>query len=136
MRTPILWVEIPTSDFDRALKFYENVFKTSIEVRTFVNSRVGLFDKEQFGIGISINETENYVGQSGIKPFIFVNVIRDSLELVKENNGEIIMPATLLKQRNKNGDVIIGSNLIDNQMGYYAEIKDSEGNHLYLYSHS
>lgn len=136
MRTPILWVEIPVANFDRALTFYENVFETTIEVRTFVNSRVGLFDRERFEIGLSINETENYVGQNGIKPFIFVNIIRDTIELVIENGGEIIMPATILKQRNKNGDVIIGSNLIDNQMGYYAEIKDSEGNHLYLYSHS
>lgn len=136
MRTPVLWIEIPVCDFNRALKFYETVFETAIEVRTFTNSRVGLFDRERFGIGLSINETEGYLGHNAIKPFIFVNIIRDTLELVEENGGEIIMPASILKQKNKNGDIIIGSNMIDNQMGYYAEIKDSEGNHLYLYSHS
>lgn len=43
---------------------------------------------------------------------------------------------TILKQMNKNGEFIIGKNLIDNEVGYYAEVKDSEGNHLYLHSHS
>ena len=55
---------------------------------------------------------------------------------MQKHGGIVISEPTLLRQRNKNGDVIIGVNLIDNEVGYYSEIKDSENNHLYLYSHS
>lgn len=136
MRTPILWLEIPVKDFDRALNFYQNVFETKLGLRVFYGKRVGLFSQDSFGIKVSINEVENYSGTNGIKPFFFVNVMSDALELVEENGGEVIRRPILLKQTNENGELIIGSNLIDNEVGYYAEIKDSEGNHFYLYSHS
>lgn len=136
MRTPILWVEIPVSNFDRALNFYQNVFDTKLEIRTFYGKRVGLFNDELFGIKASINETDNYKGSDGIKPFFFVNIMSDAIEAVEENGGEIIRRPALLKQTTETGEVIIGSNLIDNEVGYYSEIKDTEGNHIYLYSHS
>lgn len=136
MRTPVLWIEIPVANFDRAVTFYENVFETKLEVKHIFEKSIALFDKERFGLGLSLSQMENYVGGSNIKPFMFVTIIQDTIELVTENGGTVVMAPTLMRQRNKNGDIIIGSNLIDNQVGYYAEIKDTEGNHLYLYSHS
>ena len=136
MSAPILWVEIPVSNFDRALSFYQNVFETKLALRNFYGKKVGLFNSEIFGVKASINEVENYQGTNGIKPFFFVNVMADAIDAVEENGGEIIRRPALLKQTNEQGEVIIGSNLIDNEVGYYAEIKDSEGNHIYFYSHS
>ncbi len=136
MRTPIVWIEIPVSNFDRALKFYQNVFETVLSVRTFYDKRVGLFSEESFGIKGSIVEAENHLGSNGIKPFFLVNIMADALEAVEEYGGEIVRRPILLKQTNEKGELIIGSNLIDNQVGYYAEIKDSEGNHIFLYGHS
>lgn len=136
MNTPILWVEIPVNDFERALHFYQNVFETKLALRTFYGKKVGLFSNDASGVKASINEVDNYQGTNGIKPFFFVTVMADAIEAVEENGGKIIRRPTLLKQTNENGEIIIGSNLIDNEVGYYAEIQDSEGNHLYLYSHS
>ncbi len=136
MKTPILWVEIPVSDFARAVAFYENVFETKLEIQTIFDKTIAVFDKDAFGIKASLNQVDNYTGTNGIKPFFYVNIMSDAIEAVAEFGGVVTQKPALLKQTNKNGDIIIGSNLIDNQVGYYAEIKDSEGNHLYLYSHS
>lgn len=136
MRTPIVWIEIPVSNFERALNFYQNVFETKLDVREFYGKKVGLFSQESFGIKASINEQENFNGSNGTKPFFLVNVMSDALESVEENGGKIIARPILLKQTNEHGELIIGSNLIDNEVGYYAEVTDSENNHFYLYSHS
>lgn len=136
MKTPVVWIEIPVSDFERAVKFYENVFETKLEIRGLLKDQIALFDADRFGVKMSLNLVNDYVGLSGIKPFFLVNIIRDVIERVVEHGGEVVMTPTILKQMNKNGEFIIGKNLIDNEVGYYAEIKDSEGNHLYLYSHS
>lgn len=136
MKTPVVWIEIPVSDFERAVKFYENVFETKLEIRGLLKDQIALFDADRFGVKMSLNLVNDYIGLSGIKPFFLVNIIRDVIERVAEHGGEVVMTPTILKQMNKNGELIIGKNLIDDEVGYYAEVKDSEGNHLYLYSHS
>ena len=136
MNTPILWIEIPVSNIDRAILFYEKVLDTKLELMTLFETRMALFNKDVFGMKGSLIQTENYAGSNGIKPFVYVDIMLDTVESVLEFGGKIITEPTLLRQKNKNGDTIIGINLIDGQIGYYAEIQDSEGNHLYLYSHS
>ena len=136
MNTPILWIEIPVADIDRAIKFYENVLNTELELTTLFEKQMALFKKDVFGMKGSLFQTENYTGSNGIKPIVFVDIMLDAIENVTNFGGKVINEPTLLRQKNKNGDIIIGTNLIDGQVGYYAEILDSEGNHLYLYSHS
>jgi predicted enzyme related to lactoylglutathione lyase len=97
---------------------------------------MALFDKEVFGMKASLVQTQNYNANNGIKPFIFIDIMADSIEKVTALGGKVIKEPSLLRQKNKDGAIIIGTNLIDGQVGYYAEIQDSEGNHLYLYSHS
>ena len=136
MKTPILWIEIPVADLSRAASFYENLLKIKLEFRTLFDTHMALFDKEVFGMKASLVETENYTANNGIKPFIFISVMADAIERVSKFGGKVIKEPSLLRQKNKEGAIIIGTNLIDGQVGYYAEIQDSEGNHLYLYSHS
>lgn len=136
MKTPILWIEIPVAKMDRAVKFYENVLNTKLELTVLFGTQMALFDKEVFGMKSSLIEIENYEGTNGIKPIIYVDIMNDTVETVLEFGGKVIKEPSLLRQKNKNGDVIIGTNLIDGKVGYYAEILDSEGNHLFLYSHS
>lgn len=69
MKTPVVWIEIPVSNFERAVEFYENVFETKLEIRGILNSQLALFDKEKFGIKMSLNLVSYYVAFSGIKSF-------------------------------------------------------------------
>jgi len=136
MSTPILWIEIPVANITRAIRFYENVLNTKLELTTLYETQMALFDKDVFGMKGSLVQRPDFTGSNGIKVMVFVEIMLDAIESVKEFGGKVIMEPTLLRQKNKNGDVIIGTNLIDGQIGYYAEIQDSEGNHLFLYSHS
>lgn len=136
MNTPVLWLEIPVSDFNRALTFYETVFNTKLEKTILFDKQMAFFSIEQFGIKGSLVETKNYNGSNGIKPIYYTEIMNDAITAVKLHKGKVISEPSLLRQKNKNGDTIIGTNLIDNQVGYYAEVADSEGNHFYLYSHS
>jgi uncharacterized protein len=136
MNSSVLWLEIPVSNFIRAVNFYETVFKTKLQITILFDKQMALFTKEQFGLKGALVETENYLGSNGIKPFYYIDVMSEAIEAVLTCNGKVISEPTLMRQKNKNGDVIIGTNLIDNQVGYYAEVTDSEGNHFYLYSHS
>ena len=67
--------------------------------------------------------------------FFFVNVLSDALDTVLANGGKLVTPKTLLKQIDAAGKTILAHNMIDNQVGYFAEILDSEGNQISLYSH-
>ncbi len=136
MTTPILWIEISVADLNRATLFYEAVFNCKLEPRTIFDSQMALFTKEHFGIKGALVLKPNHKGNDSIKPVFFIDVLSDTIEIVKQFGGKIISEPTILRQKNKTGDVIIGTNLIDGQVGYFAEVTDSEANHFYLYSHS
>jgi predicted enzyme related to lactoylglutathione lyase len=136
MNNTLLWLEIPVSDFERAVIFYEKVFDITLDVRTLFDTQMALFTKEQIGVKGSLIQIKNHPGSNGIKPIFYVEILNEAIIKVKKNGGVVVSEPTLLRQKNKEGDVIIGANLIDNQVGYYSEIMDSEKNHIYLYSHS
>ena len=68
--------------------------------------------------------------------FFYAISMADALSQVMNCEGQIIKGKTLIKQKNETGDVMINNNLIDNNIGYFAEILDSEGNKLCIYSNS
>ena len=136
MKTPILWLEISVAEISRATRFYENLLNTSLEFKTLFDTPMALFNKDVFGIKASLVKRENYIGSNGIRPIIYIDIMSDAIDNVLKFGGKVVTEPMLLRQKNKNGDIIIGTNLIDGQVGYYAEIQDSEGNHCYLYSHS
>ncbi len=136
MSTPVLWIEIPVADFDRAVNFYQIIFNTKLEIKTLFDTEMALFDKSVFGIKASLVKKENHQTSNGIKPIIYVSVMSETIALILKHGGSVINEPTLLRQKNKDGDIIIGTNLIDGEVGYYAEVIDSEANHFYLYSHS
>lgn len=136
MSTKIVWLEISVANLARAIKFYENVFNFKLDVKNVFDTDMAFFEAQQMGIKGSIIQVDNYQGCNGIKPMFYVDILHESLEKVKEFGGEIITEPSLLKQKNKHGDTIIKENYIDNHIGYIAQIKDSENNYFYLYSHS
>jgi len=135
-QTPlIIWLEIGALDVDRAVGFYKNVFGVNIEIRSLFDKRVGFFEKKNGGPGICIMEKERISISDSIKPTFFVNIMHEAIDKVVANGGKIILAPSLLKQENNKGEVLIGANLIDNQIGYIAEVMDTEGNLILLYAH-
>lgn len=130
----IIWFEIPVVDLNRAIKFYSSVFNMLIEKQIILDREFGVIKKEHCGIGGVLVKKEGNVPGQGVVLFFYVNVLSDSLETAVRAGGKIIQPKTLIKQTDKDGNRTISQNLIDNKVGYYAEIADSEGNIISLYS--
>ena len=123
-------------NIDRAIDFYSSLLRITIEKRKLLETYYGVFEKEKHGIGGVLVQKKNYSPGNGTLLFFCVIDLSDVLKVVEENNGKVVTPKTLIKQINSSGNTIITQNLIDDNIGYYAEIKDSEGNHIGLYSNS
>jgi predicted enzyme related to lactoylglutathione lyase len=131
----VVWLEIGAVDLDRAANFYRNVFRVNIKIENLYGNKVGIFDKKNEEVGICLIERKNMGGNVSIKPTFYVEVVHECLNRALDCGGRLISPPELLKQQNKSGGTMIGSNLIDNEIGYLAEILDTEGNNILLYSH-
>ena len=120
MKQVINWFEIPATDFDRAVTFYENVFATKLrrEVRN-VGEDVftdGVFHYEPPGPSGSICKRPKLEpGQAGT--LIYLNAAPDVapvLARVKANGGKVVLDKTLL----------------DDDIGYIGIFIDTEGNRV------
>jgi uncharacterized protein len=132
----ITWFEIPVEDLDRAIAFYSEVLRIKIEKNTFLKNEYGIFNKEINTIKGALVKKKNHQPGVGIVLFFYVVDLLDSLRKVAQFGGKVLVEKTLLKQETAEGFLAIKQNLIDGNIGYYAEFYDSEGNRICLYSNS
>lgn len=123
MRNAAFWCEIPVRDFDRATRFYENVFNVKLIPRTIERAnRYGVFplDPQSPGAGLALVEGDgNAPSESGT--VIYIDRDEDlsiPLSRIEVSGGAVVLPKT------EN----IGGN------GYIALFRDSEGNKVGLHS--
>lgn len=132
----ITWFEIPVENLDRAILFYSEVLFIKIEKNKFLNQEYGIFNKEINTVkGALVKKVDHQPG-SGIILFFYVVDLIDSLKKVERFGGKVLIEKTLLKQQSADGFLSIKQNMIDGNIGYYAEFIDSEGNKICLYSNS
>jgi len=112
----ISWVEIPTTDFERAVKFYSSVLKIDLQVIDCGQEKMACFPNGEGAISYA----------SGFKPskdgvLVSFNVEKDldgAIERVNENRGTIVQPKTKIEVEGR---------------GYFALFIDCEGNKVGLY---
>lgn len=131
-----IWFEIPVNDLDRAVDFYSNILLIKVKKILMLDQELGYLDKGDGTPGGVLIKKENYQPGQGCVLFFYVIDISQILKNLTEIKGTIITDKTLLKQKNSSGNFVISNNLIDQKVGYYAEIIDSEGNRIGLYSNS
>ena len=116
----VSWFEIPVSDFERALKFYETIFDFKLEVMEIESYKMAFLPSYEGKVSGAICYGEGYI-PSGAGSLLYLNANPD-LNLVvdraAQNGGRIIVPKTL----------------ISSDVGYYAFIVDTEGNRIALHS--
>ena len=120
MKTLISIVEIPTSEFSRAVAFYQAILGVSIEEIAM--------DRVQMGLFPSVGETVNVALIKGneAKPSmdgttVYLNAGQDLLTVldkIEPNGGKLIVPKTEISP----------------EMGFFAMFRDTEGNKLGLHS--
>lgn len=118
------WFEIPVSDMDRAIRFYESIFVQRLERQTFGKTQMAWFPMEQnsygSGGGLVYNPEVYTPGHEG--PLLYFTTPTGDLSLdldrIEQAGGKIMMSKTLISE----------------ELGYMAVFYDSEGNRIALHS--
>ena len=111
-------VEIPAADLDRAAKFYSDVLGRPMKVEQAGPERLSVFPHQKPSVGGCVSAT----GQpSGAGVVLYLNAspsLEAALNRVPEAGGEVVVPRTALPPG----------------MGFYARIRDTEGNVVGLHA--
>jgi uncharacterized protein len=120
MKNIISIVEIPVTDFPRAVKFYQTILGITIQEVDMGGTQMGVFPSEDETVNIALAKGSDY------KPttegaVLYLNAGKDlqpMLDKIERNGGQVIVPKTQISP----------------EMGYFALFIDTEGNKLGLHS--
>jgi uncharacterized protein len=120
----ISWFEIPVNDFDRARKFYSQIFDYDMPEEQHGYKKMGFFrhDTQQGGIGGAIVHAADYLpSQRGALIYLYAGEdLTDVLDRVEAAGGKIEL------YKRPVSDVA--------ELGYFAIIFDTDGNRVALHS--
>jgi uncharacterized protein len=113
-------VEIPTSDFQRAVSFYQEILDVTIEQTEMGPIRMGLFPGAGEGAFVHLIYGDGYKpsGDGAVVYFNCGSDLQTVADRIEAKGGKIIVPKTE----------------IGPDMGFYAIFNDSEGNKVGLHS--
>jgi len=112
----ISWVEIPSTDFSRAVLFYRKVFQWELTAEDFGVEKMACLPS---GEGAIISSPGYEPSAQGVLVSLVVpDSIDATLECIRLNGGQVLMPKTKIEVEGR---------------GYFAVFSDSEGNRLGLY---
>jgi len=98
MKHAISWFEIPTTDINRAQKFYEAVFGITLDALDFPNIKMRMFplDDPMDGVGGALVNSDGFHKPSATDgPLIYLNGNPDVqvfLDRVEAAGGKIVVP--------------------------------------------
>ena len=119
------WFEIPVSNFERAKNFYETLFSYQMPENTMGSARMGffLYDMPAGKVGGAIVYNPELYSPCDNGSLIYLNCQPD-LQLVLD------------KVETAGGSVLKVKTPVAPDLGFWALIKDSEGNKVALHSMS
>lgn len=120
MNNLISIVEIPISDFQRAVKFYQTILGVTIEEMEMGDVTMGVLPNEEGTVNVVLAKGADYKPTAD-GAVLYLNAGKDlqpMLDKVKQNGGQVIVPKTEISP----------------EMGYFALFIDTEGNKLGLHS--
>ncbi len=123
-KNAISWFEIPTTDIDRAQKFYETIFNIQMIPFDTPNFQMRMFPVEDMmnGIGGAISKAEGFYKPSATDgPLVYLNAnpdVQNVLDKIEAAGGKIVVPKTQISP----------------EFGYMAVFVDTEGNSVALHS--
>jgi uncharacterized protein len=121
MTTAINWFEIPVANMDRAQSFYEKVLGRTLNREDFGGGIMAVFPHESPAPGGCLVAGATKVATSGTGVRIYLDCepsIDAALARVAEAGGHAILPKTELPAG----------------MGFFAHLRDTEGNEVGLHA--
>lgn len=120
MKNYISIFEIPTTEFSRAVQFYQSILDIKIEEIDMQGTQMGLFPSDGQTVSGVIIKGEGYKPSAdGVVIYL---------------NGGDNLQYILDKVENSGGNIIIPKTVIDEENGYFAMFLDTEGNRVGLHS--
>ncbi len=124
MKHAISWFEIPSTNIDRAQKFYESIFNISMHPMDMEKLKMRLFpiDDMMEGIGGALVDSGGFHKPSLTDgPLLYLNGnpdVQQVLDRVEAAGGKIMVPKTQISPEH----------------GFMAVFADTEGNRIGLHS--
>ena len=113
----IAWVEIPSADFERAVKFYNSVFKLDLEpIDCGEGEKMACFPTGEGAIVYSPHARPSENG--AIVSFTVPDSIEAAISRIEQEKGKVVIPKTKIQAEGR---------------GYFAVCIDSENNKIGLY---
>lgn len=118
------WFEVPVSDMDRAIKFYETVFDFKMERNQMGPLDMAWFPWTQEGLGspgsLVLHEEMYKPSTEGSLLYFTAHSgdLSNELGRVEAAGGKVLQPKTLITE----------------DIGYMAQVLDTEGNRIALHS--
>ena len=115
-------VEIPTTDFSRAVKFYQTILGVAIEEMKMDGNQMGVLPNEEGTVNVVLVKGNDYkpTTDGAVLYLNAGNDLQTMLDKVAQNGGQVIVPKTEISP----------------EMGFFALFIDTEGNKLGLHSSS
>ncbi|MGR3803631.1 VOC family protein [Marinibacterium profundimaris] len=91
----VVWTEIPTTDMDRAIGFYQAVLQTELTVDDTGPNPIAIFRTQTPGSGTAGHIYPGIPAARGAGPTVHFNApgpLEDSLERVKTAGGTVVSP--------------------------------------------
>lgn len=120
MKNAINWFEIPVIEFQRAVKFYSEIFNYTMPVTQMLGYDMAFFETTMEGVGGALVMGEGYFpSHKGAVVYLNANPdLQEVLDKVETAGGKILVPKAL----------------INDELGYFAFFTDTEGNKVALHS--
>jgi len=120
MHNLISIVEIPTTDFPRAIKFYQSILGITIEEVQMGDVKLGVLPNAEGTVHVVLAKGNDYKPTTD-GAVLYLNAGKDlqsTLDKVEQSGGQVIVPKTEISA----------------EMGFFALFIDTEGNKLGLHS--
>ena len=124
MQNAISWFEIPTTDINRAQKFYETIFSISMMPMDLPNIKMRMFplDDMMTQVGGALVDSGGFHKASATDgPLIYLNAnpdVQNVLDKIQGAGGSIMVPKTEISP----------------EYGFMAVFMDTEGNRIALHA--
>jgi predicted enzyme related to lactoylglutathione lyase len=119
VNSPVVWVDVPCVDLDRAIKFYSRVLACEIPKQEVPGFAMGIFPHGDIGAGGCLAVMKDTKpSETGLLVYMSCDGrLDEAVSLVEANGGKVLEPKHQIGPH-----------------GFRAIIKDSEGNRVALHS--
>jgi predicted enzyme related to lactoylglutathione lyase len=120
MENLVNFIDIPATDFSRAVSFYKAILGLEINETDMFGTKMGFFPTDGTNVSGAIVQGEDYKpSTSGVITYLNGgNDLQTVLDKVASNNGQVIVPKTHISP----------------EVGYIGMFIDTEGNKMAVHS--